>query len=186
MLDSNRRISVTSGELRKAAALACLAVAAAIAGPSTAIADDDDRAIGLVTQNMYVGSAFDALSTAQSPQELVAAVAKIYNNIVATKPAERAAAMAREIARHRPDLVALQEATMLRTGSGGPATTVRSDLLQSLLDELEGLGQRYRAVAIVPGLDAQVPSALGFDVRVTVQDAILVRAGSVEVQVSNL
>jgi len=35
-------------------------------------------------------------------------------------PAERAAAMAREIARHRPDLVALQEATMLRTGTGGP------------------------------------------------------------------
>ena len=53
---------------------------------------------------------------------------------------------------------------------------MRSDLLQSLLDELAGLGQPYRAVAIVPGLDAQAPSALGFDVRITNQDAILVRA----------
>src|SRR5262249_57278624 len=45
-------------------------------------------------------------------------------------------------------------------------------------------------VAIVPGLDAQVPtaSALGFDVRVTDQDAILVRADllSDELEVSNL
>jgi endonuclease/exonuclease/phosphatase family metal-dependent hydrolase len=135
---------------------------------------------------MYVGSTFDALSAAQSAQQFAVAVATIYNNILATKPAERAAAMAREIARHRPDLVALQEAAMLRTGNGGPATTVRADLLQSLLDELAGLGQRYRAVAIVPGLDAQVPSALGFDVRVTIQDAILVRAGSDELEVSNL
>jgi endonuclease/exonuclease/phosphatase family metal-dependent hydrolase len=97
--------------------------------------------------------------------------------------------MAREIARHRPDLVALQEAAMLRTGtSGTPAVTVRADLLQSLLDALADLGQRYVAVAIVPGLDAQVPSTLGFDVRVTLQDAILVRADLQpdELEVSNL
>src|SRR5262249_14425781 len=67
-------------------------------------------------------------------------------------------------------------------------TTVRADLLQSLLDELAGLGQRYVAVAIVPGLDAQAPSALGFDVRLTNQDAILVRADLLpdELEVSNL
>ena len=70
----------------------------------------------------------------------------------------------------------------------GPATTVRSDLVQSLLDELAGLGQRYRAVAIVPGLDAQAPSALGFNVRVTNQDAILVRGDLLggAIKVSNL
>jgi endonuclease/exonuclease/phosphatase family metal-dependent hydrolase len=138
---------------------------------------------------MDVGSTFTALTTAQSAPQVFAAVTTIYNNILATKPAERAAAMAREIARHRPDLVALQEAAMLRTGtSGTPAVTVRADLLQSLLDALAGLGQRYVAVAIVPGLDAQVPSTLGFDVRVTLQDAILVRADLQpdELEVSNL
>src|SRR5207344_2644239 len=51
------------------------------------------------------------------------------------------------------------------------------------LDELAGLGQRYVAVAIVPGVDAHARSLLGFDVRVTIQDAILVRA---EIQTSNL
>ncbi len=182
------RTTIASGDLSKTIAIACLAVAAFIVAPSTAMADDDDRGIRLVTQNMYVGSTFDALSAAQSAQQFAVAVATIYNNILATKPAERAAAMAREIARHRPDLVALQEAAMLRTGTGGPATTIRSDLLQSLLDELAGLGQRYRAVAIVPGFDAQAPSTLGFDVRVTVQDAILVRSDlpGDEIKVSNL
>jgi endonuclease/exonuclease/phosphatase family metal-dependent hydrolase len=188
MPNSIDRTTIALGYLRKTVAIALLALAVAIGVASTAMAHDDDRGIRLVTQNMYVGSAFDALSVAQTPEQLRAAVATIYNNIVASRPAERAAAMAREIARHRPDLVALQEAAMLRTGTGGPATTVRSDLLQSLLDELAGLGQRYRAVAILPGLDAQAPSALGFDVRVTMQDAILVRSDPPgdAIKVSNL
>jgi hypothetical protein len=67
---------------------------------------------------MYVGSSFSALSTAQTQQQLFAAVATIYNNILASKPAERAAAMAREIARHRPDLVALQEAAISPNRNG--------------------------------------------------------------------
>jgi endonuclease/exonuclease/phosphatase family metal-dependent hydrolase len=166
--------------------IACLLVAAVIAGPPAKADDDSD--IRLVTQNMYVGSSFDALTAAQTPQQLLAAVTTVYNNILANKPTERAAAMAREIARHHPDLVALQEAAILRTGTGGPATTVQSDVVQSLLDALANLGQRYRAVAIVPGLDAQAPSTLGFDVRVTDQDAILVRADLKpdELEVSNL
>src|SRR6266853_5089014 len=185
MPNSTHRTTIHFGDLCTAIVIAVLALTAAIGGPSAALADDDDHGIRLVTQNMYVGSSNAALAAAQTPQQLLAAVATIYNNILASKPAERAAAMAREIARHHPDLIALQEAALLRTGTGGPATTVRSDFVQSLLDELAGLGQRYRAVAIVPGLDAQVRSALGFDVRLTNQDAILVRA-DLEVEVSNL
>ena len=64
----------------------------------------------------------------------------------------------------------------MRTGNPGtPATTVKSDMLQSVMDELERIGERYRIVGIIPGLDAQAPSTLGFDVRLTNQDAILVR-----------
>ena len=188
MQSTVNRATIAAGDFAKTIAIACLAVAAFVAGPSPARADDDHD-IRLVTQNMYVGSSFNALTTAQSAPQVFAAVATIYNNILASKPAERAAAMAREIARHRPDLVALQEAAMLRTGTcGTPAVTVRADLLRSLLDALAGLGQRYVAVAIVPGLDAQVPSALGFDVRITLQDAILVRADLQpdEFEVSNL
>jgi endonuclease/exonuclease/phosphatase family metal-dependent hydrolase len=187
MPNSIDRAIIALGDLGKAVAIAFLALAAFFAGPPPARADDDGG-IRLVTQNMYVGSSFAPLSAAQNPAQLLAAVALIYNNIVASKPAERAAAMAREIAQQRPDLIALQEATLLRTGTGGPATTVRSDFVQSLIDELAALGQRYSAVAILPGLDAQAPSALGFDVRISNQDAILVRSDLLggAIKVSNL
>ena len=68
----------------------------------------EDGDIRIVTQNMYVGSSFDALSAAQTPQQFVAAVAAFYTKVLATRPAERAAAMALEIAQNRADLVALQ------------------------------------------------------------------------------
>ena len=187
MPNSIDRTKIALRDLGKAVAIAFLALAAFIAAPPPARADDDGG-IRLVTQNMYVGTSFAALSTAQDQAQLLAAVALIYNNIIASKPAERAAAMAREIAGKRPDLVALQEVTILRTGTSGPATTVRSDFLQLLLDELAGLGHRYSAVAILPELDAQAPSLLGFNVRVTNQGAILVRSDLLggAIKVSNL
>ena len=57
MPNSIHRATVDLGHLGKTIAIAYLAVAAFIAGPRPAIADDDD-AIRLVTQNMYVGSSF--------------------------------------------------------------------------------------------------------------------------------
>src|SRR5678815_4226907 len=101
MPSSIHRMTIALVDLGKAVAIASLALAAAIAVPSTARADDHDHAVRIVTQNMYVGTSFAPLSVAKTPQELLLAVATIYNNIVASKPAERAAAMAREIARHQ-------------------------------------------------------------------------------------
>lgn len=143
----------------------------------------EDRDIRIMTQNMDEGTAFQELLAAGSPGAFVAAVTITYQNILATKPAERAAAIAREIANERPDIVGLQEASIVRTGSASPATTVKSDLLQFLQNELEKRGEHYRIAAIVPGFDAEAPSTLGFDVRLTTQDAILVRR---EHLVSNL
>jgi endonuclease/exonuclease/phosphatase family metal-dependent hydrolase len=163
-----------------------LAVAATAALATSLVKADDDHAVRIMTQNMDEGTDFVELGMARTPAQFVAAVTLTYNNILATKPAERAAAMAREIARHRPHLVALQEASVLRTGTGGPATTVKSDLVQLLVDALADLGQPYRAVAIVPDFDAQAPSTLGFDVRLTTQDAILVRVEPDSLTWSNL
>jgi endonuclease/exonuclease/phosphatase family metal-dependent hydrolase len=164
--------------------LLALAVAATLG--TTLVKADDDHAVRVMTQNMDEGTDFVELSMAHTPAQFVAAVTLTYNNILATKPTERAVAMAREIARRRPHLVAVQEASVLRTGTGGPATTVKSDLLQSLVEALVGLGQPYRVVAIVPDFDAQAPSTLGFDVRLTTQDAILVRVEPDSLTWSNL
>ncbi len=144
-------------------------------GLTAPAAADDGGNIRILTQNMDEGTDFNELLAATSPGAFVAAVTATYQNILATKPSERAATMARQIARERPDIVGLQEASILRTGPVSPATTVKSDLLQSLQDELEKLGEQYRIAAIIPGFDAEAPSTLGFDVRLTTQDAILVR-----------
>jgi hypothetical protein len=141
--------------------------------------DDDRGVVRVMTQNMDEGSDFQELVAAQTPQQFVAAVTTVYQNILATQPAERAAAMALEIAKKRPDLVALHEASMLRIGPlfapTPSATTVKMDLIQSLLDELEKLGEHYALVGTTTALDAEAPSTLGFDVRITDRDAIIAR-----------
>jgi hypothetical protein len=148
---------------------------------------NDRGVVRVMTQNMDEGSDFQEISAARTPAEFFAAVTTIYQNILATKPDERAAAMAREIAKKRPDLVALHEASMLRTGPRLPpppsATTVKMDLIQSLLHELEKLGEPYALVTdphsgisgTRTNLDAEAPSTLEFNVRITDRDAIIAR-----------
>jgi endonuclease/exonuclease/phosphatase family metal-dependent hydrolase len=140
-----------------------------------------------MTQNMSLGTNFTEILTASSQLAFVQAVTTTYLAIQATKPAERAAALANEIVKARPDFVALQEAAILRTGTR-PATTVVSDQLQLLLDALAQRGLRYETVLIVPNVDAEAPSTLGFDVRITDRTAIIARRNgdSNDVKLSNI
>ena len=158
--------------------------------PAPAAADDGHR-LRVMTQNLYVGSFFQELTAAKTPQEIIAAATLTYQNILATRPAERAVVIADKIADLRPDFVGLEQAAILRTGAlnAPPATTVTFDLLQSLLQQLAARGVRYEAVAVKPGLDAEVPTALGFNARITLRDALIVRADLLEqgqVKLSNL
>ena len=129
----------------------------------------------IMTQNMDEGTDYSALLSAATPSAFVAAVTQTYQAIAATQPANRSVAMAQEIAAAHPDIVALQEASVVRTGSSPPATTVTSNLLGSLLTSLGALGQHYAPVVVGTELDAEAPSTLGFDVRLTTQDVILAR-----------
>ena len=131
--------------------------------------------ITIITQNMDEGTDYSALVAANSPGAFVAAVTQTYQEIATTQPDTRAKVMANEIATQQPDLVALQEASIVRTGITSPATTVTSDLLTSLVNQLAVLGQHYAPVVIGTELDAGAPSTLGFDVRLTTQDVILAR-----------
>src|SRR5262245_18059220 len=145
---------------------------------SASHADDNDRGgpgIRVMTQNMFQGSEFTAVVQAQTQAQFLAAVNTTIQDIIASKPAERAAAMAREIAKQHPDLVALQEVAILLTGSAAAPTSVQMDLLQSLLSELAKLGEPYTVAALVPGLDAQAPNP-GFAARIQVADSLMPRA----------
>jgi endonuclease/exonuclease/phosphatase family metal-dependent hydrolase len=177
--------------LRVAAALLSIAFAT-IAETRIAVADNDDGVVRIMTQNIYQGTSFAELLAATTPPAFLAAVTLTRQNILATKPAVRAAAIAREIARERPHLVAIQEAAILRTAlvpvtnPPRPVTTVEVDQLEVLLAELQKLGHRYQAVSILPNLDAQAPSSTGASVRITIRTVILARSNLDDTELSNI
>jgi endonuclease/exonuclease/phosphatase family metal-dependent hydrolase len=173
---SRRYLSAARGFFRLVV-LAAFASLTIFAHHPIARADDQDGGdVRIMTQNMDQGTDFTEVLSATTPAQFFAAVTTTYQNIQATKPAERAAALAHEIAANHPDLVALQEPAILRTGTGTtPATNVISDQLALLIAALAKLGQPYETVAIIPNIDAEAPSTLGFDVRITARTVIIAK-----------
>jgi len=190
-----RCFATASASRRVILAAALVSLTALASGPAALAHDDrDEGVVRVMTRNLYHG--FDPASIIAAPAaQIPFAAAAAFNMVQASKPAERAAAVAREIVRNRVDLVGLQEATLIRKGplqlppnpaTFLPATEIVSDNLELLLDALERLGERYHVVAIVPGLDAQLPTVLGFDARVTLRDVIIARSDNSGLKLSNV
>jgi len=142
-----------------------------------------DRVVTIATYNVYHGvdAELNAVATSSSFPALLTAVASVYNGYFARNFPERAAAIATEIEASQPALIGLQEAVLVRTqfpadGPVTPATDVALDFVQILLDELAGRGLHYSVVVESTGFDAELPSALGIDVRHTDRDVILARS----------
>lgn len=148
----------------------------------------DDQVI-IMTQNIDQGN--EATLRTGTPD----AFAKFFTETVDTKPKDRAAAIAKEIRANQPDLVALQEVSILRKGSGPTpndpkiaATEVVHDQLQLLRDALNELNEHYETVAVIPNSDLQssTSSPLNFVVRLTDRTVILKRASSNRLKLSNV
>ena len=135
------------------------------------------RVVTVMTYNVDEGTDLAPVLSATTLAQLATAVAEVYAEVLASNIPERAAGIARQIEATRPDLIGLQEVSTWRTGPLGspPATTVQFDALQSLLDELAKRNLSYTPIAISTNLDAEAPSALGFDVRLTDYDVVLAR-----------
>src|SRR4030095_1187198 len=87
-------------------------------------ADGGKRELDVLTIHLYVGSAFSPV-TSLDPSDpayglkLLAGVATVYGRIVASNFPVRADALAQQVARTLPDLIALQEVTLIRRQSPG-------------------------------------------------------------------
>jgi endonuclease/exonuclease/phosphatase family metal-dependent hydrolase len=148
------------------------------------------RRVGAMTLNMYIGAdvdpVFAALQNPQPPCPLPCVVAQVWDQFLATNIAERVEAMARLIRILRPDLIGVQEATLVRIqipSAPTPATDVAYDFRALLLAALKESGLGYRAVAQSQNLDLELPADLDgtpTDIRVTDRDVILAR-GDVKV-----
>lgn len=148
----------------------------------------------VMTRNLYVGADF-GLVTDLDPTDplylskLVEAVTMVsYTILVQNDFRIRAAGIADEIVAKNPDLVGLQEASVIRLQSPGdlaaggttPATVVVIDYLQVLLQALADRGVHYAAVAIATNADVELPvlnmTTGGLDdIRLTDHDIILAR-----------
>lgn len=177
--------------LRMAVALS-LMVAALVAGVlAPAATAADPRPVKVMTRNLYLGADLNRSIAATTVPELLAANAQIFANVQTTNFPERAKALAQEIKDAKPTLVGLQEVALWRSGTfndPAPATNVEYDFLASLRSELAAIEAPYDVVRVQQEADLEAPAGAPYfkDFRLTMHDAIIVRAGlGSEVQLAN-
>jgi endonuclease/exonuclease/phosphatase family metal-dependent hydrolase len=168
-------------------------VPASATPPGNACAPGRNR-LETMTVNLYIGGSTTRV-VALDPTDpnyftnLVWAVTGLYYEIAGSQPALRLQAVADQIASRQPDIVAVQEATLLRIQSSGdlavggttPATEVVFDYVQMLVDALEARGAHYTVAATSEEWDIEMPmlnlQTYGLDdIRQTDREAILVRS----------
>jgi hypothetical protein len=148
--------------------------------PSMATAEDTHNTVfSVMTRNMDLGSDYGPALAAHDPQSFAHGVATIYNEIVASNIAERAAGIAREIQETMPTVVSLQEVSLVQrfvwTGTQGPFID-QIDQLAVLRTALAQLGLSYSLALEVHELDIAAPSDAGYLLRIRDSEAILVRS----------
>lgn len=168
-----------------------------IAFTTPAGAHDGERQsprIHAMTQNLYVGADLFRILSVAAPEQVPAVVAEIFGIIQQTDFQSRANAIAKSIEAKRPDVIGLQEVSLIRIqtpsdyffGNPNPAETVVYDYLQILLSALKAKGLNYRVASQVQNVDIELPAFAGVDeagvylfndVRLTDRDVILVKEG---------
>jgi hypothetical protein len=134
--------------------------------------------IKAMSRNLYLGTDLVPIAASRDQAELEQRVAAGFQQVRDNNPARRMTLIAREIKRHKPDVVGIQEAGIWRTGPKGdssPARQVAFNYLTLLQRAMRRLGLRYRLGKVQPEIDIEGPSAAGVDVRFTQQDALLVK-----------
>jgi endonuclease/exonuclease/phosphatase family metal-dependent hydrolase len=166
--------------LARLAALGLVAAAgsAALAAPASAARGD----VSVMTRNLYLGADLIPLATQPNIEAFEQAAAQRFRTVLTNDFPTRARRIAAEVRRHKPDVLALQEAAIwkkspdgVKDGNATEASELVYDSVAELDKQLRAVGQRYRVVARRSWFDYEAPTALGHDVRLTQQDVILVR-----------
>ena len=150
--------------------------------------------VDVMIVNLYVGGDIGRVmgldpTDHDYSQNLVAAVTGVYAEIVASAPPVRLQTVANQITKRMPDIVAVEEASLVRVQSPGdlivggttPATNVIYDYLQMLVADLKARGAHYKIVSTANEIDVELPmmnmqTGTIDDVRLNDREAILVRA----------
>jgi endonuclease/exonuclease/phosphatase family metal-dependent hydrolase len=169
--------SLKSANQRRFAQVTFLLAASVAIWPASSFADNP-HIVTVMTRNMDAGTDLNYILAATDQTSLFAGTAATLAEVKASGIPARAARLADEIASHKPDLIALQEVTLWRTGPlmQPPATEVLYDQLDLLTAELAKRKLHYGVVAIQSLLDAEAPVPTeGIDLRMTDRNVILAR-----------
>jgi endonuclease/exonuclease/phosphatase family metal-dependent hydrolase len=169
-------------------AMLVAALALAMAGVAQA---KDKREIGVMTQNLYLGSSLDAALAATTIPDFLAAANTIWGTVQATNFPLRSDAIADEIAANKPDLIGLQEVTKWTVAGG--STTPSLDFLAILQQDLLDRGLDYSVAAVsnnanlppVPLLTFCTGGPLTCSVKLQDRDVILVNNDNPDLTWSN-
>jgi endonuclease/exonuclease/phosphatase family metal-dependent hydrolase len=136
--------------------------------------------VSFMSRNLFIGGDYTSLVVAP-PSTFRAEAGKFWRHIIASDPKARMKLVAAEVARARPDVLAVQEAALWRTGPqdgfAPNATHVAYDFLALLNHDLAARGAHYRLAVRQEDLDLEGPTDMGIDVRVANANAIFVRQG---------
>ena len=156
--------------------------------PSAASANGSasaSRDVKVMTRNLYLGADLIPLASAPDRDSFEQAAAQRYQTVLKNDFPTRAKGLAAEIAKVKPDLVGVQEAAVwkrspdgVKDGNATPATQTVYNSIDLLLKELKKKGVPYKVAVIRPWFDFEAPTALGFDVKLTQNDVVLVRKSS--------
>ncbi|SQD99470.1 Endonuclease/exonuclease/phosphatase (fragment) [Parafrankia sp. Ea1.12] len=130
------------------------------------------------TYNLYLGADLSPIIAAPNLAEMIRQTRIAYRHVLWADFPARARAIARLLARQRPDVLGLQEVALWKEGPiGGPLRTT-VDYLPILLKALREQGLNYEVAAKNTNFTAQSPIGPTRQVSLTDHDAILVRTGT--------
>jgi endonuclease/exonuclease/phosphatase family metal-dependent hydrolase len=168
-------------------ALACALTLILVLAP-TAYAEAAQRKkkpvdLTVMTRNIYLGGDIFRPIGATDRADFERRAGELWREVQGTDfVGTRAAVLAREVRRTRPDLVGLQEVALWRRGPDGvkdgattPATQVVYDFLRTFRRELRRLNLRYAVGVKQQEADIEAPVDAGYDVRLTMFDVVLVK-----------
>ncbi len=147
--------------------MATVILCAALAPAS---ADDDEVKIRVLSQNLYIGADLERLLAGEPPAAVLQTVQQ--SNFPA-----RAVQIARAIEEFKPDLIGLQEVSLITMSDSNGNVLLDIDFLAILLDALTARGESYSVASIIKNADATLPidTVAGTVGRLLDRDVILAR-----------
>lgn len=173
--------------------------------PEASAKSDEGKKVTFMTRNLYLGADLvPVIGAILGGGDVLSAVGDAWAGVQATDFPTRAAALAEEVKREKPDFIGLQEAVTWSVGvpfDPADASTVVYDYVEILRDALEARGMHYDVVVSVDEFAAEVPGIVPgspylvdlpgvpfplplYDVRMQDRDVLLVKHGG-DFKISN-